>query len=891
MLKFCLPYRISFALATALALAMASASAQELPSFDFTQPASLTGWAGTHDISQMALSPEGLAIAISGEDPYFSGPSRDYPAGQPLWMLLRIKSEESAIGQVFFFQENPSEENSVHFYVKGGDWQEVRVPMPPLDARTRLRLDPPGSKGVCVLSSIRFEKRPSLREPVWPQPGTAVLGAKRLNSGSLTFIQGAQSIGSFELQINGRRVAVGNDRPLIGYISQGAQRWMEATNPVTLSENGGALVAATEFSDPDGARWQWQQSYATDKQPGGIEVTSRVTVSQDRSVTFFPMVTLLPGVGTFGTNKTQGVLAGVEYLENEASSSDADMLARLARRQTPDSLKLTFPLMALSAQGHYVGLIWEQQPCFSALHDSPDRIFHSGGHLMSVIFPGSDPSVREDGRILPYDGVTIHAGETLTLKATFIGGVGDTIVPAIQQYVARRGIPELPKTGCTARDYYQLAAHGWIDTPLRDGARYRHAVGEGFGSTPAADAALLMDWLSQKIADAGQAERLKTASREALAVVPPQHYDFAGVGHVRHPMESLVYGSVLENAQTALAQGNDLVKTFEPDGSIPYRAPQKGNDLASTHWSREANGLTAVTVLAVLERALYSGDKTLIDQGLQKLRALNKYHNTVPRGAQTWEVPLHTPDILASAYMLRVNLIGYELTGEADLLEQARYWAWTGVPFVYLTQTVDGPVGVYSTIAVFGATQFVSPVWIGLPVQWCGLVYGDAIRRFARYDPSGPWLRLSDGIVAAGIQHTHPMSDPSRAGLLPDSFELRHQFRNPVPINPATVMTAAVEYFGEPTLYDYAVLRWHGLYVHAPGPISESVETDTGVSFRVSSWPKGPWHVLISGCTNQPSVKINGQPVAIQSPHQYDAKTRCLVLQLTGPSAIELSVK
>jgi hypothetical protein len=301
--------------------------------------------------------------------------------------------------------------------------------------------------------------------------------------------------------------------------------------------------------------------------------------------------------------------------------------------------------------------------------------------------------------------------------------------------------------------------------------------------------------------------------------------------------------------------------------------------------------LTAVTVLAVLERALYSGDKTLIDQGLQKLRALNKFRNTVPRGAQTWEVPLHTPDILASAYMLRVNLIGYELTGDVDLLEQARYWAWTGVPFVYLTQPVDAPVGVYSTIAVFGATQFVSPVWIGLPVQWCGLVYADAIRRFARYDPSGPWLRLSDGIVAAGIQHTHPMSDPSRAGLLPDSFELRHQFRNPVPINPATVMTGAMEYFGEPTLYDYAVLRRHGLCVHAPGPISDCVETDTGASFRVSSWPKSPWQVLISGCVTQPTVKINGQAVAIQSPHQYDAKSGCLALQLTGQSTIEIVVK
>ena len=58
------------------------------------------------------------------------------------------------------------------------------------------------------------------------------------------------------------------------------------------------------------------------------------------------------------------------------------------------------------------------------------------------------------------------------------------------------------------------------------------------------------------------------------------------------------------------------------------------------------------------------------------------------------------------------------------------------MPFVYLTPPNNKPVGAYSTIPVFGATQFVAPLWIGLPVQWCGLVYGNAIRRFARHDPS-----------------------------------------------------------------------------------------------------------------------------------------------------------
>ena len=184
------------------------------------------------------------------------------------------------------------------------------------------------------------------------------------------------------------------------------------------------------------------------------------------------------------------------------------------------------------------------------------------------------------------------------------------------------------------------------------------------------------------------------------------------------------------------------------------------------------------------------------------LRGLGRFRGTVPRGAQTWEVPLHTPDILASAHMVRAWTLGHELTGDVAFLEEAREWAWTGVPFVYLVSPVPGPVGAYGTVPVLGATQFIAPVWLGLPVQWCGLVYGDAIRRLARHDPGGPWLRLADGIARAGVEHTEASEKPRHEGLLPDSFDLRAQAPNPVPINPATLFPEAIQALGEPTMLD-----------------------------------------------------------------------------------------
>jgi len=859
-----------------------------LPSFDFTTIPDATQWGNPHDLTILTQTDEGLPLSITNSDPYFYGPSRDYPTNELLWMNIRMKSDVSGFAQVFYFQTGPSEANSVHFFVQGGDWVQLRVPLPALWSQTSLRIDPPGESGVCILGNISFEARPSIQSPEWPSPEPGPIGSNSISSGDLTLVHNTSRLGAFQVQVKGTNVAVGNNRSLIGYLSGTTQRWLEVTNPVVLTQDNGSMQATTTFDDPDGAQWQWRQIFTPNTQTGGIEVESRVTVNQDRSVIFLPMFTVLPGVGTFGTNKTQAVFAGVEYLENEASSSELDVIGSGSQRQVPDFIKLTFPLMALSAESNYVGLIWEQSSQFAGLHDSPDRIFKSGGHLMSVIFPGSDPSIRQDGQVLPYGGQQLVAGQPLVMKGTLIGGTGNTIIPAVQQYVAQCGLPEIPQSGYTATDYFTLAAHGWLDTTIRSGAKFRHAIGTSFTYGACSDAAFYMDWLSSKVSDTNLSARLSETSSEARALVSTSSYNSACIGHVKYPVEALVFGSVFVNAATALSEGQGQLAVFQSDGSVLYQAPASGLDLSSNYWTKEANGLAASSVMVVLERGVFSGNQDLINKGLGVLRALSKFRNTVPRGAQTWEVPLHTPDILASAYLVRCYTLGYELTGEEDFLEQAKYWAWTGVPFVYLTQPTSQPVGVYSTIPVFGATQFVAPLWIGLPVQWCGLVYADAIRRFARHDPTGPWLHLADGIATAGVQHTHPASDSLYQGLLPDSFDLRAQYRNQVPINPATLLPEAMQMFGEPAPYDFRVLRHHGLMIHAPGPITINSETSDGASLSVSCWSANKWYVLINGFSASPSIKLNGVVTPILSPHQYDKVNGRLLLCLSAPTTIDL---
>jgi hypothetical protein len=253
-------------------------------------------------------------------------------------------------------------------------------------------------------------------------------------------------------------------------------------------------------------------------------------------------------------------------------------------------------------------------------------------------------------------------------------------------------------------------------------------------------------------------------------------------------------------------------------------------------------------------------------------------------------VPLHTPDILASAHLVRAYTLGYELTGDRDFLEQAQYWAWTGVPFVYLVNPTPQPIGLYSTIAVFGATSWQAPVWLGLPVQWCGLVYADALYRLVRHDPKGPWKQLADGITLSGIQQSWPPDDRNQQGLLPDSFVLRTQKRNGPAINPATVEACAAQLFNRPA-YDFWSFRKNGLRVHAPGPIKRAKEGAGRVSFEVESWVKGPYFILINGFCEKPRLAINGQQADYSGPNQFLQKEGWLVLQLKGKARVDIVLK
>jgi len=861
----------------------AAAPAKTIVTWDFTQ--GTHGWVGNPFVADLAVGTDGLVFDSTGIDPWIESEPIDLPRQGWTRVTVRMKSAADSSGELFY---GPHFEagRSVRFTVwSDGQWHDYSLVIrESLGAGTRFRLDPAAGPGRIVVQSIRIESLVPPVPPTWARPGRRRADAETvaIQSGDLVLEHSRDRWGDFAVETAGQEMAAGYASELIGVVSGEQTRWLnleEATVAVEASPEG--VTCRARLTDSEGGHWQMTRRFIPGRVDGTIDVETQFVVDRERRIVHLPWLTLFAGLETFGTRKTQAVFAGLEYLADEPSSSEADLTTAEHVRRVPDPVKITFPLMAIVHEGHHIGLLWEPSESVAAVFDSPDTIYGSGAHVMALSAPGIGAN-RYENDLVAHTPMTLRANEPVTAQVTIIAGLGQTVVPVVQKYVLLKGLPEVPQYDGGLDATVTLLAHGWLDSALNEGGRFRHAVwGTSFGAQPAADAPVYMEWLAAHASDPVLKERLTLGRDLAVTHLPLGGPYLSTVSHVRTPAPPLVLGGVVDYVRTRHERALSLLSQFDAQGIRHYQPGEV--DYAKTHFADHANGLAAGSVTRILEAATLSADPELIGQGLALLdKQTALYAGTVPRGAQTWEVPLHTPDILASAYMVKAYVLGYAISDRSEYLDQARYWAWTGVPFVYLENPTEGQVGPYATIAVLGGTNWKAPIWFGLPVQWCGLVYASALQDLSRCDSAGPWDQIAKGITAAGLQMTWPATDEKRQGLLPDFFHLRAQVSDGPAINPGTVQAHVPELFERGRLYDMRKLSSRDWFLHAPCAIGDVAERSNSVTFSTDGWGNRPYTVLISGVGRAPVV------VSPDADVHFDAQQKLLTISLSGAAWVQI---
>jgi hypothetical protein len=268
---------------------------------------------------------------------------------------------------------------------------------------------------------------------------------------------------------------------------------------------------------------------------------------------------------------------------------------------------------------------------------------------------------------------------------------------------------------------------------------------------------------SQVIEDENLARQCRDRAEEVQALLGGYGGELALSYMVGWPDEALM-GYAGQVASLILAQGPDGAWRFDAD-QVPAEI-FKGMDYHQIGPDNAAEvGTCAHNAYEVLRFARMTGDARSREAGLKALKFMQQF--TVPRAAQVWEVPVHTPDILAAADAVDAYLEGYWLTGDTHWLEEAVKWGWRGLPFVYLWNTEDLPFMRYASIPVFGASWH-QWSWFGRPVQWNGLRYARAALKLATVDRSLDWRRLAEGLMVSCMYQQ--ATEGENKALWPDSI-------------------------------------------------------------------------------------------------------------------------
>jgi len=853
--------------------------------WDFSK--GLHGWTGNNRVENLSFSPEGLIIKATGEDPWIEGPAVDLPGDKIIRAKIRMKSNADAGAELFYGKVFRAGDSVRFTAITDGQWHEYSLVIRDnLGPGTRLRLDPCIGAGRVTVANISIETISEIAAPSLEKPREPKKSSERqasVKSGGLEFEHYGDTWGNFALKVNGVEMAAGYQSELIGLVFDEQPEWFNLKNADVTLDNPSTSKA--NLKDSKGGTWEIRRSIKSANQQGTLIVEIELKADKDRDIIHIPWLTIFPGLCTFGQRKNQGLFAGLEYLCDEPSSSEADITTPDHIRRVPDPLKITFPLMVIAHNGNYIGVIWEPSEAVAATFDSPDRIYNSSAHVMALSAPAVG-ELRFENDFCAHTALRLRANKPLKITAMIIGGKGQSIIPAVRHYVELKGLPDVPEFEGGFNAAVDLLAHGWMDSQINESGLFRHAVwGNNFPAGPAADAAMYIDWLSNHTENESIRERLSDKKNRALSRIPPGQPFSSDVSHAHLPNTPLLFGRTFEFVQQRRSQALNLLRSFDVDGVKLYR-PGK-TDYSKTHFAKHANGLAGRDMASILEAATLSADKELIDKALQLLdKQTTLYAGTVPRGAQTWEVPLHTPDILASAHMVKAYTLGYMISGRQEYLDQARYWAWTGVPFVYLQPPTPGRVGVYSTIAVLGATNWKAPLWLGRPVQWCGLVYCSALHPLSECDPDGPWEKIAKGITVTGLQMSWPLSDKNRQGLLPDFFDLRAQIAAGPAINPGTVQAHLAELYDKGTIYDVKRMSNRGWFVHAPCRISDIRENEDCVALTIDRWNGTQYYVLISGVEKEPHEVIIDDVQTAET--QFHQEHKILLIALMGKSEIQI---
>lgn len=566
-------------------------------------------------------------------------------------------------------------------------------------------------------------------------------------------------------------------------------------------------------TDTAGGRWTFEATAAPAR--GAVRLRIAVSCDKPRSVLRFEGPMLLAHAGLPSAYRRDGLFPGLEWLvPGEVSSSDLDIGTNHPdrKRYVPHPNKVTIPAIAVTSGEHTVALLWDAAARWDGVRDrpqpvfaSPDRLLGAAAHRMGLIAPNVPAGLPENGLEHPR-GHALRPGSSLTLEATLaVVPKSSTPLDGVKAWFAHyRPQPVLPGPQRNDRQWLAWTMEPYLTTLWvgPDKGWLPFLGGPPIWRNPSFDRTYAFDLarVAAYLPNHPKAPAWRARLQEVAGRFPAPEADDIGM-YFADPV-SAVSGMAARAAM--------LVAGQRPGGEWVFDANRRDQGVfrGMDYHELGPDGAAEVGTIArhayeLLRHARISGDAQAFQAGVRALNAMRRF--TVPRAAQVWEVPLHTPDILAAADAVDAYLEAHRYALRANAreqktpwLEQAKYWALAGLPFVYVWSEAGKPWMRYGSIPVFGATWYEGS-WFGNLVQWNGLRYAYAIRKLHAYDPNTRFGGLTWHDLAVGITRSAMYQQSTKKqtyGLWPDALHTITLARADWEFAPRLIVKNVFQYMG-----------------------------------------------------------------------------------------------
>ena len=556
------------------------------------------------------------------------------------------------------------------------------------------------------------------------------------------------------------------------------------------------LRLESEFHDTDGVRWGVSVEFYVPDQGPRITVTSRLSVSRPRQLKSFRGPFLrVPG----GPKRPRhaALFPGLDWVVGNERSSSADTAPTpFDRRHIPHPYKITVPVMAVSSENLVTGLTWDPVQVWdgeqaetaasrypSAVFASPNFVEGTDSHLMGLFVP-SVPKYVDEGSLAAERPFQMIPGRAVKLVCGAFVFSSSDVLESIRDSVAQYGlIPPPPKT----RDYkesLELDLETYLDRAWsQKHSAWAHSSSVDDKWTFYSETIALALWRSSLFA---KNDTKKRRMRENVELAISAHGGQSGL------LMAYFRGGFARELELAKGRLDKVVKTQRHDGGWAAENPVLG----AKH-EKSLLGVTAEHAAQLLRSALLTGDSLHLDAGIRAIRFLDAFDR--PSGLRVWDLHENAPDLLAAAHLVSAYLDEYLITGNPARLDRAIYWAWAGLPFIYLWHAHNLDVMRYASVPFLAVTATDKKPWFGVAAQWNGLLYANELFRVGRHDPAMRWHRVARAVTLCAMHLQKTQADqPQLKGFYPDAYSVvdaREYY--PLSLNPQYITRNVLLLLGE----------------------------------------------------------------------------------------------